>query len=211
MGRLPVYGKDFRQPERSDDQLSAKMVQQNQQLKTNKNHNSMEKSNSPSFNEKEVAIIKWMARNGITYLRVSIGIVFFWFGILKYFPGLSPATDIAVQTIETLTFGIITGGVALFILATIEVVIGIGFMFGIYLRVMIILLLFQMIGTITPIFIFPFETFTRIPYAPTLEGQYIIKNIIIISAAFVIGATLRGGKLVADPENIRENGEPEME
>ncbi len=171
----------------------------------------MEKSNSPSFNEKEVAIIKWMARNGITYLRVSIGIVFFWFGILKYFPGLSPATDIAVQTIETLTFGIITGGVALFILATIEVVIGIGFMFGIYLRVMIILLLFQMIGTITPIFIFPFETFTRIPYAPTLEGQYIIKNIIIISAAFVIGATLRGGKLVADPENIRENGEPEME
>lgn len=56
-----------------------------------------------------------------------------------------------------------------------------------------------MLGTITPIFLFPAEVFYRIPYAPTLEGQYIFKNMVLISAGLVIGATVRGGRLVAEP------------
>lgn len=159
---------------------------------------------SESLYNKEVAVTSWMARYGIALLRISVGIVFFWFGIIKFFPGLSPATDLATQTIEVLTFGVISGQVALFILATWEVLIGLGMLFGLYLRVTIILLFLQMIGTITPIFIFPGEVFTMIPHSPTLEGQYIIKNIVIISAAIVIGATVRGGRLVADPEKIAE-------
>jgi hypothetical protein len=47
--------------------------------------------------------------------------------------------------------------------------------------------------------LFPDETFTRFPFAPTLEGQYIIKNVVLIGAAMVIGATVRGGRLVAEP------------
>jgi uncharacterized membrane protein YkgB len=157
--------------------------------------------------EKDVALTRWMARNGVTFLRISVGIVFFWFGFLKYFPGLSPATDLAVTTIDMLTFGIITGQVALFILATWEVAIGIGMMFGIFLRETIFLLFFQMLGTVSPLFLLPGEAFTVFPYGLTLEGQYIIKNIVIVSAAIVIGATVRGGRLIADPEKIREKYE----
>lgn len=148
-----------------------------------------------------------MAEYGIFLVRISIGIIFFWFGILKYFPGLSPADDLATRTIETLTFGIITGEVALVILATLEVAIGIGLIFGIFLRETLLLLFFQMLGTITPMFLFPEEVFTRIPYAPTLEGQYIIKNIVIVSAGLVIGSTVRGGRIIADPDKIDESGD----
>jgi hypothetical protein len=59
-------------------------------------------------------------------------------------------------------------------------------------------------GTLTPLFFFPADTFTRFPYAPTLEGQYIIKNLVLVSAGLVLGATVRGGAVVADPEIARE-------
>jgi uncharacterized membrane protein YphA (DoxX/SURF4 family) len=159
------------------------------------------------FHKKDRELTRWMGRYGIFFLRVSVGIIFFWFGLLKYFPGLSPATELADKTIDLLTFGMITGQVAIFILATLEVIIGIGLIFGIFLRETLFLLFFQMLGTISPIFLFPWEVFSRIPYAPTLEGQYIIKNIVIISAGLVIGATVRGGRLVADPEKIKKKPE----
>ncbi len=140
----------------------------------------------------DAAVTRWMAKNGLLLLRISIGVVFFWFGILKFFPGLSPATDIATRTIETLTLGIISGKVALVLLAALEVVIGAALISGVFLKATLLLLLFQMIGTVTPVFLFPSEVFTQIPYAPTLEGQYIIKNIIIVSAAFVLWAANDG-------------------
>jgi hypothetical protein len=71
------------------------------------------------------------------------------------------------------------------------------------MRITLLLLFLQMAGTFTPILLFPAEVFTRIPYAPTLEGQYIIKNLVLISAGIVIGATVRGGAVVADPEVVR--------
>jgi hypothetical protein len=74
------------------------------------------------------------------------------------------------------------------------------------MRFTLLLLFAQMLGTITPVFFFPAEVFTRIPYAPTLEGQYIIKNLVLISAGLVIGATVRGGAVVADPEIARLGG-----
>ncbi len=157
-----------------------------------------------SLRKRDEAITHWMAKYGVFLLRISVGIIFFWFGVLKYFPGLSPATDLATKTIDTLTFGIISGSFALYILATLEVAIGIGLIFGVFLRETLLLLLFQMMGTITPLFLFTSEAFTRIPYAPTLEGQYIIKNIVIVSAGIVIGATVRGGRLIADPDKVSE-------
>ncbi len=160
--------------------------------------------NLESLKERDEALTRWMAKYGVFLLRISVGIVFFWFGVLKYFPGLSPATDLATKTIDTLTFGIISGSLALYILATLEVAIGIGLIFGVFLRETLLLLLFQMLGTITPLFLFTSEAFTQIPYAPTLEGQYIIKNIVIVSAGIVIGATVRGGRLVADPDKVSE-------
>jgi uncharacterized membrane protein YphA (DoxX/SURF4 family) len=150
---------------------------------------------------------RWMARDGVRLLRVSLGIVFFWFGVLKFFPNLSPAQDLAARTISALTFGIVPPSVSLPTLAAWECLIGIGLLTGVLLRVTLFLLFFQMIGTITPIFLFPNEVFVRFPYAPTLEGQYIIKNVVLISAGVVIGATVRGGSLVADPERVRSSAQ----
>ncbi|MCU0452949.1 MAG: DoxX family membrane protein [Bacteroidetes bacterium] len=157
-------------------------------------------SHHRSFDRLDRAITEWMARYGIVLLRISLGITFFWFGFLKFFPGLSPAQGLATETIRLLTFDIVTPGVSIYLLATWETVIGIGLIFGVYLRAILFLLFLQMLGTLTPLVLFPADAFTRLPYAPTLEGQYIIKNLVLISAGLVVGATVRGGKLKAEPE-----------
>lgn len=141
-----------------------------------------------------------MAKNGVFFLRISIGLLFIWFGALKFFPGLSPAQDLATSTIDLITFGLIPIGVSLFLLAFFEVLIGFFLLLGVYLRLTILLLLLQMAGTMSPIFLFPDLVFTAIPYGLTIEGQYIFKNFIIISSALVIGATVRGGKLSSEPD-----------
>ena len=72
-------------------------------------------------------------------------------------------------------------------------------MFGVYLRAILFLLFAQMMGTLTPLVLFPHAAFAHIPYAPTLEGQYIIKNLVLISAGIVVGATVRGGRIKPEP------------
>ncbi|MBK8026708.1 MAG: DoxX family protein [Chloroflexi bacterium] len=152
------------------------------------------------FNQLDDNITVWMARNGITLLRISLGIVFFWFGILKFFPNASPAEDLAARTIDQLTFGIVPPNVALPVLAAWEVLIGLGLITGKFIRATILLLVVQMLGTITPLFLFPSETWINFPVSPTLEGQYIIKNIVLVTGAIVVGATVRGGDLVSDKD-----------
>jgi uncharacterized membrane protein YphA (DoxX/SURF4 family) len=147
------------------------------------------------FDPLDASITRWMEKNGITLLRISMGIVFLWFGALKFFPGLSPAMDLATRTMERLTFGLVQSDLAYTILAVWESVIGLGLIFGVFLRFTLLLMFLQMLGTITPLFIFPGETFLIFPFSPTLEGQYIIKNMVLISAGLVIGATVRGAKL----------------
>jgi uncharacterized membrane protein YphA (DoxX/SURF4 family) len=147
----------------------------------------------------DIHITSWMAKHGVTFARVALGIVFFWFGVLKFFPGLSPAEQLAGRTIEHITFGVVTPDVALPILATWECLIGIGLLIGVALRATLLLLFAQMLGTLLPLVLYPAETFIIFPVAPTLEGQYIIKNVVLISAAIVVGATVRGGRLIAKP------------
>ena len=158
---------------------------------------------SRQFDAIDARITGWMARYGILLLRISLGVVYLWFGVLKFFPGLSPAADLATRTIERLTFGLIPAETALLLLAVWETLIGLGLILGVWMRITLLLLFAQMLGTITPVFFFPQEVFTAVPYAPTLEGQYIIKNLVIISAAIVIGATVRGGAMVDDPQALR--------
>ena len=152
------------------------------------------------FNRIDTVVTKWMALNGVALLRISLGIVFLWFGVLKFFPNLSPAQELAARTIATLSFGVVQPSVSVPVLALWETVIGLGLISGMFMRATLALLALQMLGTITPLFLFPNETFTVFPIAPTLEGQYIIKNVVLVSAAIVIGATVRGGNLVAEKE-----------
>lgn len=144
----------------------------------------------------DARITRWMARYSVIILRVALGLVFLWFGALKFIPGLSPAQSLAGQTIELLTFGLIPPAVSVLILAAWECAIGIGLITGLFIRITIFLLLTQMAGTLTPLFLFPAETWTIFPIAPTLEGQYIIKNMVLVGAGLVIGATARGGRMV---------------
>lgn len=59
---------------------------------------------------------------------------------------------------------------------------------------------FQMIGAMAPLVLYPQEVFRVFPIAPTLEGQYILKNLVLIGAAMVLAATVRGGRVVAEPQ-----------
>ena len=153
----------------------------------------------PSWLESvDVAATRWMAFYGIALLRISLGIIFFWFGVLKFFPGLSPAQDLATRTMDVMTFGLVPSHIAVPALATLECAIGLGLIAGVWLRAVLLLLFFQMIGAFAPVVLFPADVFARIPYAPTLEGQYIIKNLVLISSAIVVGATVRGGTLVPE-------------
>lgn len=145
------------------------------------------------------ALTAWMARNGIRFLRISLGVVFLWFGALKFFPGLSPAQTLAADTMSLLSLGLLPPALGVGILAVWECLIGVGLIAGAFLRATLFLLWLQMLGTITPLFLFPEQCFTVVPFAPTLEGQYIIKNLVLVTAGLVIGATVRGGRLTARP------------
>ena len=147
----------------------------------------------------DVRITATLARLGVPVLRIGLGVVFLWFGALKFFPGASPAETLAARTIEQLSGGAIGPAVSLPLLATWESLIGLGLLTGRFMRATLFLLALQMLGTLTPLVIFPAETFTTFPIAPTLEGQYIIKNVVLIGAAMVVGATVRGGRLVPEP------------
>ncbi|SMO54291.1 Uncharacterized membrane protein YkgB [Saccharicrinis carchari] len=143
------------------------------------------------FDKTDLIITQWMARYGYRLMSVSIGIVFVWFGFLKFFPGLSPAQDLAIRTITLMSFGLIPDFLIINGLAFWEVLIGVGLISGRFMRETLLLLFLQMAGTFAPVFLFTDEVFTRVPYAPTLEGQYIIKNLVLISAGIVLGGKLR--------------------
>ena len=155
------------------------------------------------YRQTDVGVTEWMARRAVTLLRCSLGVVFFWFGVLKFIPDCSPAADLAAHTLTTLSFGLVAPGLLLPGLAAWECLIGLGLLSGTCMRATILLLLLQMVGTLTPLLLFPTLTFTHVPFAPTLEGQYILKNLVLISAALVIGALVRGGRVIADPAVVR--------
>lgn len=152
-----------------------------------------------AFDRADRRITGFMARYGVLLLRIALGIIFLWFGALKLVPGLSPAEDLAGRTIEALSLGRVPIDVALPLLALWECAIGLGLLTGLAMRATLLLLFVQMLGTLMPLVLFPSETFVHFPYAPTLEGQYIIKNAVLIAGAIVVGATVRGGRLTAEP------------
>jgi uncharacterized membrane protein YphA (DoxX/SURF4 family) len=127
-----------------------------------------------------------MSRYGLLVLRVGLGIVFFWFGLLKFFPGISPAEGLVRNTVY-----FINPDLFLPVLAAWETLIGIGLILGKYMRLTLLLLFLQMPGTALPIFILPDVVWTHFPYGLTLEGQYIVKNLVLIGAGLVLGATVR--------------------
>ena len=140
------------------------------------------------------AITHWMARYGLLVMRIGLGVVFFWFGALKLVPGLSPAEELVRNTIY-----FVDPDLFLPVLAIWEILIGLGLMSGKFMRLTLLLLFLQMPGTALPLLILPEVCWTVFPIGLTLEGQYIIKNLVLIGAGLVLGGTVRGGRLVPEP------------
>lgn len=138
------------------------------------------------FNELDILISDWMGKYGLFVLRVGLGIVFFWFGLLKFFPGLSPAEQLVKNTVY-----FVNPDLFIPVLATWETLIGIGLITGKYMRLTLLLLFLQMPGTALPIVLLPEVVWTTFPYGLTLEGQYIIKNLVLIGAGLVLGGKVR--------------------
>lgn len=137
------------------------------------------------FDRIDPAIAGWMDRRGLFLLRISLAIIFIWFGALKTV-GMSPADELVRRTVYWFPPDIFIP-----LLGWWEVAIGVCLLFRPLIRAAIFLLFLQMPGTMLPLILLPDVCFTSVPFGLTIEGQYIIKNIVLIGAAIVIGGTVR--------------------
>ena len=126
--------------------------------------------------------IHLLDEHSVSLLRYSLAVVFFWFGILKPI-GVSSATEVVSQTVYFLPPEVFVP-----ILGVWEMAIGVCLLHRRLLRVGIALLLLQMAGTFLPLVILPGVSFITAPFVPSLEGQYIIKNLVLISGALVVAS-----------------------
>lgn len=130
-------------------------------------------------------IAGWMRSQGPFLVRVALAIVFIWFGILKPL-GWSVANELVTRTVYW-----VDPGWFIPLLGWWEVAIGVCMLIRPLLRLAILLLFLQMPGTFLPLVLLPDICFVSVPWVPSLEGQYIIKNLVLISAAIVVGGTVR--------------------
>jgi len=137
------------------------------------------------FDQVDRQIADTMDRLGLPTLRVALGIVFIWFGGLKVIGG-SPAADLVAATVY-----VVPPELFVPILGVWEVLIGLCLLYRPLIRLGILLLFLQMPGTFLPVLLLPEVVFVTFPHELTVEGQYIIKNLVIIGAALVVGGTVR--------------------
>lgn len=121
-----------------------------------------------------------------TFLRLSLGFVYFHFGLLKFFPDLSPAELIGTQTVMTMSLHWLDAHAALVSLAVLECAIGLGLIFNLFPRLTFVLFSLHMVGTFMPLFVLPEFTFKFVPVAPNMEGQYIFKNLVFVAAGWTV-------------------------
>lgn len=135
----------------------------------------------------DIKIIHFFRKISMPIARFGLFVVFFWFGILKVI-GLSPASGL-VQALFTETVPWMSFSTFIVFFGLFECLIGILFLFRGYERIVIPLLFFHMATTFMPLILLQQETWSRF-LVPTLEGQYIIKNLVIIATAIGIAAHL---------------------
>ncbi|WP_334665750.1 DoxX family protein [Streptomyces cyaneofuscatus] len=120
-------------------------------------------------------------------LRVCIGLVFCWFGVLKFFPGASAAEDFALGAMTELTLGLIPAPACLLLLAILETGIGLALLTGFLLRWALAAFFLHMAGVFLSLLVLP-DAAWHTAAVPTLEGQYVIKNIVLVVACLHIAA-----------------------
>ena len=140
----------------------------------------------------DAGIHRVLRGHSIALLRIVVGLVILAFGVLKFFPDVSPAEELTKMTTDKLTFGLVPGHIAIVVVATLETIIGLLLIAGRFLRLAVYLLFGQLIGVLAPLVLFTDRLFAGPHSAPTLEGQYVVKDLIIVAAGFVVASTLPG-------------------
>lgn len=139
----------------------------------------------------EAALKALLERWSVPMLRVALGAVFVVFGVLKFFPGVSPLEPLVEATWGVLTLGLVGGQLALILTAVLETVAGVAIISGVFARFGLVVLAVAFVGILSPLVFFPGELFAD--GGPTLLGQYVLKNVVLIAAALVVASrVLRG-------------------
>jgi uncharacterized membrane protein YphA (DoxX/SURF4 family) len=154
----------------------------------------------------DAVLHRFLRDHSIGILRVVLGLVILAFGVLKFFPGVSPAEELTKMTTDKLSFGLVPGHVAIVIVAALETTIGLLLVTGRFLRIAVYLLFGQLIGILAPLVLFTDRLFAGPHSAPTLEGQYVVKDLIIVAAGFVVASTLPGIVPGAEPAPSAREG-----
>jgi uncharacterized membrane protein YphA (DoxX/SURF4 family) len=136
---------------------------------------------------------RWLTRHSIDLLRISLGVVFLGFGSLKFFPGASPAEALAARTLDTLSLGLVSGRQAVVLTAVAECFIGVTLISGKLLKVGLLVLAGSLVGIMSPLVLFFGDMF---PGTPTLEAQYVFKDIVLVAGGLVVAARALGARLV---------------
>ncbi|MGB5657736.1 MAG: DoxX family membrane protein [Acidimicrobiia bacterium] len=140
----------------------------------------------------DVKITAFLRRWSIPALRVSLGLVFVWFGAMKVFD-VTPVADLVANTVYWFDPAWVVP-----VLGVFEVVVGIGLLFRIALRLVLGLFAVQMVGTFLVLALLPDVAFdSGNPLLLTVEGEFVVKNLVLLSAGMVIGATVRRGDAFA--------------
>ena len=135
---------------------------------------------------KQIAAVLSERITRVSFVSAALGVVYLWFGILKFFPGLSPAEELAGTTIERLTLGILNPAMGVFLLAIWEVGIGLLLLTGTFKKWALWAALVHICCTFTPLLFFPDLCFTQVPFGLTLVGQYILKNLVFLGVMVIL-------------------------
>lgn len=141
-------------------------------------------------------LARLLTRWAVPALRVALGLVFLGFGVLKFFPGVSPAAELAERTVGALTLHHVGPSAALLLTAVVETTIGLTLVTGRFLKAGLVLLAFALVGIMSPLVLFFHELFPA--GGPTLTAQYVLKDVVIATAAAVVGAVALGARLRRD-------------
>jgi putative oxidoreductase len=137
-----------------------------------------------SLDRKVLAVLE---RAALPLLRMSLGLVFVWFGLLKVV-GQTPVADLVANTVYWLDPSWFVP-----MLGAFEVVVGLGLLLGRALRLVLALFALQMLGTLLVLIVQPEIAFQDSnPLLLTTEGEFVVKNLVLLSAGLMIGSRLKG-------------------
>jgi uncharacterized membrane protein YkgB len=136
-------------------------------------------------------VIPFLRRWGVTTLRISLAVVFIWFGALKVF-GVSPVVDLVASTVYWVDPDWFVPA-----LGVVEILVGIGLAARRWLRLVLLVLAGQMVGTFLVFVLLPEIAFQDgNPLKLTVEGEFVIKNLVLLAAGMVVGASIGRSEVV---------------